>query len=48
MNTGLIAFLLIVAFIAGLLFAFRRNAKQPLPKNLPPPLQDDDEDESNK
>jgi len=43
--TGILIFLLVLAFVAGSLFAFRRDAKQPLPKNLPPPLKDEDEDE---
>ena len=45
MKTGWWIFLLIVLFIAGGLLGFYRNAKQPLPKNLPPPLPDDPEDE---
>jgi hypothetical protein len=47
MNAGLIAFLLIVAFIAGGLLAFRRDANRPLPKNLPPPLKDEDDETKN-
>lgn len=45
MSRGLIAFGLIIVFILGGLLAFRANARLPLPKNLPPPLQDEDEEE---
>lgn len=41
MHPGLWLFLLIVLFVAGGLFTFYRDSKRPLPKNLPPPLQDD-------
>ena len=44
MSSGLIIFIVIVLFVAGGLFAFRRDANRELPKNLPPPLQDEDED----
>lgn len=45
MPEGAWIFLLIIAVIAGGLIAFWRNAHSELPKNLPPPLKDDDEDE---
>jgi hypothetical protein len=49
MSKGLIAFALIVVFMLGGLLAFRSNARLPLPKNLPPPLKDEnDEDEESK
>ena len=38
MSTGIIIFGLILLFLLGGLLAFYRNSKQPLPKNLPPPL----------
>jgi len=44
MTTGLVILLIVVAFIVSGLMALYRNAKQPLPKNLPPPLKDEDED----
>lgn len=44
MSTGLIVFGLIVVFMVGGLLTFLRNARQPLPKNLPPPLKDEDAD----
>lgn len=43
MTRGLIAFGLIIVFILGGLLALRANARLPLPKNLPPPLKDEDE-----
>lgn len=45
MKPGLLVFGLIIAFIVGGLLTFRADAKRPLPKNLPPPLKDEDEDE---
>ena len=45
MRTGILIFIFIVLFIAGGLIAFWRNAKAPLPKNLPPPLKDEDEED---
>lgn len=48
MSKGLIAFGLIILFTLGGLLAFRSNARLPLPKNLPPPLTDDDEDDKEK
>jgi hypothetical protein len=39
--TGLLIFLMAVALLAGGLVAFLRNARQDLPKNLPPPLEDE-------
>lgn len=45
MPDGAWIFLLIVLFMAGGLAAFWRNAKSELPKNLPPPLKDDDEED---
>jgi hypothetical protein len=44
MRPAILIFLLAVALMAGGLLAFLRNAKQDLPKNLPPPLKDDPED----
>ena len=44
MKLGFIAFLLILGFLATRLIALRRDAKRPLPKNLPPPLKDDEEE----
>jgi hypothetical protein len=41
MPTGLIIFGLIIVFILGGLLALRANARLPLPKNLPPPLLND-------
>jgi hypothetical protein len=43
MWTGIIIFGLVVIFMAGGLLAFRANARLPLPKNLPPPLPDNEE-----
>ena len=43
--SGLIIFIVIVLFVAGGLFAFRRDANRELPKNLPPPLKDEDDEE---
>lgn len=43
MWTGIIIFGLVVIFMAGGLLAFRANARLPLPKNLPPPLPDKEE-----
>ncbi len=45
MSKGLIALGLIILFMLGGLLAFWRNAKLPLPKNLPPPLPDDDDED---
>lgn len=45
MRSAIIIFLLAVALMAGGLLAFLRNARQDLPKNLPPPLKDDPEDD---
>lgn len=45
MSKGLIAFGLIILFVLGGLLAFRSNARLPLPKNLPPPLQDEDDED---
>ena len=42
MHTGIVIFGLILLFLLGGLLAFYRNAKQPLPKNLPPPLPEND------
>jgi hypothetical protein len=47
MSKGLIAFGLIIVFMLGGLLAFRSNARLPLPKHLPPPLKDE-EDEKDK
>lgn len=44
MRPAIIIFLLAVGLMAGGLLAFLRNAKQDLPKNLPPPLKDDPDD----
>ena len=41
MQTAIVIFLLAVALMAGGLLAFLRNARQDLPKNLPPPLKDE-------
>ena len=38
-------FALIVLFIGGTLYGFRLAARSGLPKVLPPPLKDDDEDD---
>lgn len=40
---GVVIFGMVVLFIAGGLIAFWRSAHSALPKNLPPPLKDDDE-----
>jgi hypothetical protein len=45
MLSGILIFLLILAFVGGGLLALRRDAKRPLPKNLPPPLKDEEEEE---
>ena len=45
MSKGFIALGLIIVFVLGGLLTFRADAKRPLPKNLPPPLPDDDEDD---
>lgn len=45
MLAGVLIFLLIIAFVAGGLFALRKDAKRPLPKNLPPPLKDEDDED---
>jgi hypothetical protein len=45
LKTAIIIFLLAVALMAGGLLAFLRNARQDLPKNLPPPLKDEPEDD---
>jgi len=45
MSKGLLIFLLVLAFVAVGLMRLYRDSKRPLPKNLPPPLKDDDEDE---
>lgn len=45
---GIVIFIVIVLFVIGGLLAFWRNAKSPLPKNLPPPLKDDDENEDDR
>jgi hypothetical protein len=47
-SKGLIAFGLIIIFMLGGLLAFRSNARLPLPKNLPPPLKDDEDEEEDK
>lgn len=44
MPDGAWIFLLIVLFVAGGLVAFWRNSKTELPKNLPPPLQDEEDE----
>jgi hypothetical protein len=46
MLRGLMVFGLIVLFMLGGLLAFRSNARLPLPKNLPPPLPDDGDEET--
>ena len=46
MKTGLWLFLLILLFVAAGLLTFYRDARRPLPKNLPPPLEDDDDEDS--
>jgi hypothetical protein len=46
MKTGLLIFLLILAYTAVHLLVIRKDAKRPLPKNLPPPLKDEDEEDS--
>ena len=45
MQTAIVIFLLAVALMAGGLLAFLRNARQDLPKNLPPPLKDEPDDD---
>jgi len=45
MRTAIVIFLLAVVLMGGGLLAFYRNARQELPKNLPPPLKDDPEDD---
>lgn len=45
MRQGILIFGLIVLFVVGGLVAFWRNSKTELPKNLPPPLKDEDEDD---
>lgn len=45
MSKGWIVFGLIIIFMLGGLLAFRSNARLPLPRNLPPPLPDDDADD---
>ncbi len=45
MRPAIVIFILAVLFMAGGLLAFLRNARQDLPKNLPPPLKDDPEDD---
>jgi len=42
---AIIIFLLAIALMAGGLLAFLRNARQDLPKNLPPPLKDEPDDD---
>lgn len=42
---GVVIFLMVALFIAGGLIAFWRSAHSSLPKNLPPPLKDEDEEE---
>jgi hypothetical protein len=49
MKVGLLVFGLIIVFLMGGLMTLRADAKRPLPKNLPPPLKDDeDEDDAAK
>lgn len=45
MKPAIIIFLLAIALMAGGLLAFLRNARQDLPKNLPPPLKDEPDDD---
>ena len=45
MRPAILIFLLAGALMAGGLLAFLRNAKQDLPKNLPPPLKDEPDDD---
>ncbi|HTE41796.1 MAG TPA: hypothetical protein VK629_13275 [Steroidobacteraceae bacterium] len=48
MKIGIIVFVLVVAFVVSGMIALRNDAKRPLPKNLPPPLKDEEEDEGNR
>jgi hypothetical protein len=48
MGTGILVFGLIVAFVVGGMMTFRADAKRPLPKNLPPPLKDEDDEDAAK
>ncbi len=42
---AIVILVLVVLFIAGGLLGFWKNAHSPLPKNLPPPLKDEPEDD---
>jgi hypothetical protein len=45
MLIGLAIFILIIVFVGGGMFALRADAKRPLPKNLPPPLEDEEKED---
>ena len=45
MATGIAIFVLILLLVGAGLMPLYRDSKRPLPKNLPPPLKDEDDED---